>query len=1858
MKKPVSVLQSSVVALIALLNSQASAQVTWTGAVDANWSTPGNWSTAAEPLSTDNVLFNAVVPTPPGPVITLSAGEVANTLQFSGSYTLNGGNLTLTLGDIAVDSGVAGTIGSVLSGTTVNKLGAGILVLTGANNHTGLTSVVDGLLMVQNASALGTTAAGTTVAVGAALELQGGFTVTGETLALTGALRNSSGNNTWAGVITVNAGATFDVTAGTTLTVSSSAVGSGAWAKTGDGTLLFSADPNQTGPLTIAGGVVELNHTGATDFATTVQAGATLRVITAAVGDGQTVTVDAGGTYDFRASDTISRLLGGGLVTKGTAGAATLTINSTVNGAWDGVIQDGLGTVSLTKAGSNTVTFSGPNGHTGTTQINTGNITVAGPIGRVSGGGLVIVGDNNGNDESLTLGNNADSITGTLDRVADASTLRFNGTVPINYNGAAAGGATNEVISALDYTSGVGSLNLAPAPGGEVQLAFGSLTRTNNNSLGVIRGAGLGGAAGTADTSRVTFGTVNVLGNGGAGPNASIIPFLIGGNSVAAAPDTFLRYDNVNGVTLLGAADYANAVTGATGQNVSVGSVESVSELARVNALRVTPAGGLALTSAASQVQVSSGALLFTGSGEISGSGAITLGESLANMTGASRQGLLILSSDTTATATISARLATRGGLVIGDAGTAPNVFLLSGDNQIAGGIVVNNGILRLGSSTALNDDYFNDLVLRAGNSVTTGATSTALQLNGNNASVIFAGADRLQGSTRIQNASANPATLTIVATAASTANDGILENGTGGGALSVIKRGTAQVGLEQANSFTGAMEIIAGNLLLTAGAGALSGPPSILVSGATLQLTNTATNNTNRINNAASVSLVSGTFDFDNNANAGTAFSETIGSLQVTAGASTVVVDRSSATGSAALTAGSLARTAGATLNLASQSNGTVVYDVGTTAQSRIAFTTAPTLDDGIIGGWMTVDSSANSREFAKYSSSGVVSATALTAAEYTTALASGPNPTQNVKLTGGAVTLTQDTQINSLNLAQASGTAIDLGGLTTRIESGGVLVSGRFDASISNGTLTAGNGANTASDLIVHTLPFNNTGLAWANATDTVTLADMVNGTPVVFTTAPGGLTAGTIYYVVNATATTFQVATAPGGTASAITNDGTTGALNALYTTTIGAAVADNGAGAVNLVKTGASILALAGANTYTGNTYINQGILNISSDNNLGQAPVAPVANKLQLYGGTLNLTAGTVTLDANRGITIGGGTSTIAAATGANLVYNGTITGSGAAGLILSGNVDMTLSGATTLGGGLSVLGTTAAGGAVINLGGPANVIGEGLTVANSSNSATLLYNVPGGVLSVGAGSPNTSFIDIGSRTAAAASVANVGLVDLTGSAMFIARVDRMRLGVLTVDPPTDQNTRGTLILPTSSDITVGTDILISDSPNDGLSTHPSRITFGAGTSNLTASLVTIGGRKGNGTINVAAGGTLNYTGFGPGTGDLWIVRNNQANTGVTGAGTFDMSAGTLVADLDEVVVGHKSGTGGGVGGANGTFTLGNSANVVRVNSLILGDSQGDSSGTATGTLNMGGGTFAARDNVSLGMRTGTNGNGAGVLNVNGGTFTVGGNIVTTGGANSTSTVNVNGGTLDLTGGTIAADNFTLQAGTLRNVAEVFDDTGATPVAVNKTTGGQVVFEGVNAYTGATTVSAGTLLVSGSLTGSAVTVTSGTLGGIGSITNGAVIGDALAGGVPDAILSPGVNIGTLSTGDIALLSDAQFVLEINSTTRTTDLLASSGFASLGLGIVPLVVSDLGGSLVGPGERFTFFTAGNQINGTFAGLPDGTQLTVGLNTYEIDYTTTSVSLVAVPEPSAAICLLGGLGSLVALRRRRLS
>ena len=164
---------------------------------------------ANETINADIFLGTAIAST-----TTFQNDSTAGTLTLGGTIGGGTGGLAAAKSVIITGSGNT-TMSGVLwndgaSSVDLTKNGTGALTLSGGNLYTGNTTISGGVVNIQNATALGSTAAGTTVASGAALQIQGGIVVGTEALTLngtgiggTGALRNISGANTYGGLLTL-----------------------------------------------------------------------------------------------------------------------------------------------------------------------------------------------------------------------------------------------------------------------------------------------------------------------------------------------------------------------------------------------------------------------------------------------------------------------------------------------------------------------------------------------------------------------------------------------------------------------------------------------------------------------------------------------------------------------------------------------------------------------------------------------------------------------------------------------------------------------------------------------------------------------------------------------------------------------------------------------------------------------------------------------------------------------------------------------------------------------------------------------------------------------------------------------------------------------------------------------------------------------------------------------------------------------------------------------------------------------------------------------------------------------------------------------------------------------------------------------------------------------------------------------------------------------------------------------------------------------------------------------------------------------------------------------------------------------
>jgi autotransporter-associated beta strand protein len=176
-------------------------------------------------------------------------------------------------------------------------------------------------------------------------------------------------------------------------------------------------------------------------------------------------------------------------------------------------------------------------------------------------------------------------------------------------------------------------------------------------------------------------------------------------------------------------------------------------------------------------------------------------------------------------------------------------------------------------------------------------------------------------------------------------------------------------------------------------------------------------------------------------------------------------------------------------------------------------------------------------------------------------------------------------------------------------------------------------------------------------------------------------------------------------------------------------------------------------------------------------------------------------------------------------------------------------------------------------------------------------------------------------------------------------------------------------------------------------------------------------------------------------------------------------------------------------------------------------------------------------------------------------------------------------------------------------------------------SLDKQAAGKLVLSGTNGYTGATTISAGTLVLNGVIGASPVSVAGGTLGG-----NGLILGPVTlqSGGV----LAPGASVGTLTISNSLSLS-GNTVMELNAAAGTNDLVRGLTAVTYG---GTLTLSNLEGT-VAASNAFKLFSA-DSYQGAFATLSPanpGLHLAWNTNTLAVDGT---LRVVSTLPPSVSV------------------
>jgi autotransporter-associated beta strand protein len=207
------------------------------------------------------------------------------------------------------------------------------------------------------------------------------------------------------------------------------------------------------------------------------------------------------------------------------------------------------------------------------------------------------------------------------------------------------------------------------------------------------------------------------------------------------------------------------------------------------------------------------------------------------------------------------------------------------------------------------------------------------------------------------------------------------------------------------------------------------------------------------------------------------------------------------------------------------------------------------------------------------------------------------------------------------------------------------------------------------------------------------------------------------------------------------------------------------------------------------------------------------------------------------------------------------------------------------------------------------------------------------------------------------------------------------------------------------------------------------------------------------------------------------------------------------------------------------------------------------------------------------------------------------------------------------------------------------------------VALKKDGPGSLQLSGTNTFTGPTNLDGGSLIVTGSISGSAVTITDG------GILSGTGITGAVAAN-SGATISPGLSPGVLTVGALTMSAGSILSIEINGLAPGTeyDQLNVNGTvditgATLTIGgaylTAPAITNDLFTILLNDGNS-------DAVVGTFDGLAEGARaLALNGQDYVISYIGgdgNDIVLTAIPEPGSAALMVGGLGILMGIRRRR--
>lgn len=586
-----------------------------------------------------------------------------------------------------------------------------------------------------------------------------------------------------------------------------------------------------------------------------------------------------------------------------------------------------------------------------------------------------------------------------------------------------------------------------------------------------------------------------------------------------------------------------------------------------------------------------------------------------------------------------------------------------------------------------------------------------------------------------------------------------------------------------------------------------------------------------------------------------------------------------------------------------------------------------------------------------------------------------------------------------------------------------------------------------------------------------------------------------------------------------------------------------------GAGSLTKIGSNTLILTANNTYTGATAITAGTLrNGGAAGVIADTSVVMVGTGATYDLNNLNETVGAIAGGGT--IALGSAVLTSGASGNASTTVTGVITGTGS--LIKNGSGTLTLGGTNTFSGGISLangyVSPTVAGG-----------LGTGtFTIAGGGNASAL--RVAGAVTIANPVVYNSGGVNGRSAIEATGVAATLsGPITINASTVNGGHLSSNGAGVLTIS--------GAITSSVTVTVRLGTTVFSGGGSYAGMSVNEGTIRLGAVNGIATNAVIDLG---------TTLATTFDLNGFNQTLAGL--QRTAAQTTTVTSATaatltlnqTVNLTYGGAITGAISLV---KSGSGSETLSGTNTYT---GTTTVSGGTLVVG------SATALGNVS-GGTTVDAGANLTLvGVAVG-----AEPLNLSGTGIASAGALISSGTASFAGAI------------TLAANASISTTGTLTLAGAVGDGGGVH--GVTKLGSGTLIMTGTDTWTGASIVSAGTLLENGNASaasGTLLVASGATLGGTGTVgaavtvASGGIIAPGSASAVTLTFAHPGTSL-TMAAG-----AQSQFTLGTAS-----DALNATGAAATVTLAGDLVVTAGAGFAAG---NYTLATTTAGVNGAFSGV----------------------------------------------------